>query len=236
MWCRHCGQDVPARPAIAGAAGRTCARCSKPFAAEAAAEVAVPTTAPPLEDPELEEDLRAARAAVRKFHVRHGGGETATPAPTQQFRAETAQRPKPPARRGTIAFFSWAALSLGMIGFSCGAVLLIWAFCAERNELWAIGLPITFLGQSALVLGLVLQLDGLSRASRETSRELQQLDDQLGELRHTTTLLGTTHSSAAQSFYAHMADGGNPHLLLADLKGQLDLLAVQLARRSQFDR
>jgi hypothetical protein len=40
-----------------------------------------------------------------------------------------------------------------------------------------------------------------------------------------------THSSAAQAFYAHMADQASPYLLLADLKGQLDLVARSMARR-----
>ena len=39
-------------------------------------------------------------------------------------------------------------------------------------------------------------------------------------------MLNVTHSSAAQAFYAHMADEASPQTLLADLKGQIDLLAI----------
>ena len=45
------------------------------------------------------------------------------------------------------------------------------------------------------------------------------------------TLLGTSHGSPAGSFYAHMARGASPQLLLADLKSQLDLLAVKLGQK-----
>jgi hypothetical protein len=43
--------------------------------------------------------------------------------------------------------------------------------------------------------------------------------------------MSVTHSAPAQSFYAHMAGGASPQLLLADLKGQLDLLAVRMSEQ-----
>ena len=114
--------------------------------------------------------------------------------------------------------------------FMCGAVLLGWSFVAGRGELWSLGLPLTLAGQAGLVLGLILQLESLWQSNRDTSGTLNELDAQLRDLRHATTLLSTTHSSSAQSFYAHMAEGASPQLLLADVKGQLDLVASQLAR------
>jgi hypothetical protein len=80
-----------------------------------------------------------------------------------------------------------------------------------------------------LLLGLVLQMDSLWQANRRTTETLDQVDHRLQEINHTTTMLGTTHSAPAQSFYAHMAAGANPQMLLADLKGQLDLLAVRMS-------
>jgi hypothetical protein len=32
------------------------------------------------------------------------------------------------------------------------------------------------------------------------------------------------------AFYSHLADGASPQLLLTDLKSQLDLLAMKMAR------
>ena len=78
-----------------------------------------------------------------------------------------------------------------------------------------------------------MQLEGLWRSSRQTDQTLNQLDGQLSHLRHATTMLSTTHSTPAQSFYAHMAEGASPELLMADLKGQLDLLAQQMAARER---
>lgn len=124
---------------------------------------------------------------------------------------------------------AWCFLAFGLATFACGAVLLGWSFAAERDDLWPLGLPLALVGQAGLILGLVLQLDGLWQSNRQTSQSLTQLDDELSRIRHATTLLTTTKNASAQSFYAHMAEGASPQLLLADLKGQLDLLAQQMA-------
>jgi hypothetical protein len=120
-------------------------------------------------------------------------------------------------------------LSIGLMAFVFGAVLIGWSIAEDRPDLWRLGLPFTLGGQAALIVGLVFQLDGLWRSNREASETLDELDSQLDELRHATSMLSTTHSSPAQSFYLHLADGASPNLLLADLKGQLDLLAARLA-------
>ena len=115
--------------------------------------------------------------------------------------------------------------------FVCGAVLSGLSFAAGQGELWNVGLPMVLTGQAALLLGLVFQLEGLWQSNRQTTRTLDELDSQLSDLRHTTRLLHTTHSSAAQSFYVHMAEGASPQLLLADLKGQIDMLAVKMSQQ-----
>ena len=92
-------------------------------------------------------------------------------------------------------------------------------------------MPLALIGQAGLVLGLVLQLDGLWHSSRRTADVLSELDGELKDVRQATSLLSTTHSSGAQSFYFHLAEGASPQMLLADLKGQMDLLAQQMARR-----
>jgi hypothetical protein len=92
-------------------------------------------------------------------------------------------------------------------------------------------MPLALIGQTGLVLGLVLQLDGLWKSSRTTAAAITDLDSELKNVRQATTLLSASHSSGAQSFYAHLAAGAGPQLLLADLKGQLDLLAQQMARQ-----
>jgi hypothetical protein len=129
-----------------------------------------------------------------------------------------------------LAVLSWTGLSLGTMTFACGAMLLGWSLVSQRQELWSLGLPIALGGQVALLVGLVLQLDRLWQESRHAAAKLDDVDQRLDELKTTTTMLGTVHGSHGSAFYSHMASGASPQLLLADLKGQLDLLAVKIAK------
>jgi hypothetical protein len=137
---------------------------------------------------------------------------------------------KPPASAAA-SLLAWTFMSLGLMAFACGAVLLGWSMVDDRPELWNIGLPTAAAGQVGLLLGLVLQLERVWQNSRYTVRKLDHVDSQLHSLERTTTMLGMTHGSASQAFYVHMADQSNPQVLLADLKGQLDLLAMNIAYR-----
>ncbi len=135
-----------------------------------------------------------------------------------------------PARLGS-SLFAWFVLLLGVLAFAGGGVLLALSFVLERDNLWSLGMPITVAGQVCLLLGLVLQLERVWQGSRYAFDKLGEVDKRLADLNQATTMLGVTHGSASQAFYAHMAEGASPHLLLADLKGQLDLLAVRMSQR-----
>lgn len=126
---------------------------------------------------------------------------------------------------------AWMALSLGTMGFVCGGILLGWSLTTARPELWNIGLPVALVGQIALLIGLVLQMDRLWRDHRQAAVKLDNVDGQLHELKTATTLLGTSHGIGAGAFYSHYAGGAGPHVLLTDLKSQLDLLAVKISQR-----
>ena len=254
MWCRNCQQDVPAIGSTDDSA-TGCARCHKPFsddattnAPDAAKDIAPTKTrrAPSnstdwlekalLEDWELEDELNEAQLLAASLGVREPASSTirfdATHRPGRT-RESTYARPSSKSRQrqqpAESFFLSWCILSCGMMAFVFGAVLIGWSFADDRPDLWRLGLPFTLAGQAALLVGLVFQLDGLWRSNREAAETLDELDSQLDELRHATSLLSTTHSSSAKSFYLHMADGASPNLLLADLKGQLDLLANRIA-------
>jgi hypothetical protein len=103
-----------------------------------------------------------------------------------------------------------------------------WSAVDKRPELWSIGMPIAIVGQVALLLALVLQLDRIWRNHRRTSSKLDDVNRQIHDLRRAATMLSTTHSSPATAFYAHYSGGASPHVLLTDLKSQLDLLAIEL--------
>jgi hypothetical protein len=260
MWCSNCQQDVPGIAsdgqiccARCGGKLRSGADPNVAVSDERAASGRGPAPDTPpvdLDNWEFDQDLRSAARLIRSLRLT--GDIDREPAVSPSLLSDSltgaplvdaphaavpswharptqgeAQRPRRK-RRG--AFFSWAMLSLGLMTFVCGAVLVGWSFFGGRSELWGLGLPLVLVGQAALIVGLVFQLDGLWQSNRETSRTLDELDDQLHDLRHATTLLNTAHSGGARSFYAHLAEGASPQLLLADLKGQMDLLAMRLAQ------
>ena len=122
-------------------------------------------------------------------------------------------------------------VALGTAAFLCGAVLLGWSLVDGYSHLWSLGLPITLGGQVLLLVALVMQLERIWSEGRRTSTKIAEVDEQIADLKHSTRMLSVSHGSASQAFYAHMAEGASEGLLLADLKGQLDLLAVRMAQR-----
>jgi hypothetical protein len=187
------------------------------------------------DDWEFEEDLRTANRRM------HGSPKHAaaphdvssslapfTPTLVPQRRAQREPQTRQP-KWGQIFF--WLVLSLGIMPLVCGVVLVGWSYFSGADELWRIGIPLALAGQTGWLIGLLLQLDGLWQRHRRQSQSMEALETQLRELQETTTWMSAAHSGDARSFYAHLADGAGPSLLLADLKGQLDLLAMQLARQ-----
>jgi hypothetical protein len=195
-----------------------------------------------LVDWELEQDLKAVDRVIRQ--LRQTGIGLPKEVTPSRWRLDTGDKlpmgwhgsaEKKAARKkrsisSRWAFVSWTLLSLGIMAFVCGSVLMGWSFFADRADLWTLGMPITLVGQALLLIGVVLQLEGLWQSTRDTSDTLTDLDGQLHELQHTTSLLTTSRNGAAQSFYTHLADGASPQMLLADLKGQLDVLATRMSR------
>jgi hypothetical protein len=124
---------------------------------------------------------------------------------------------------------TWIASVLGLLSFACGGGLMAWSVVSGRSDLWALGTPLALGGQVALLVGLVFQIDRLWQGSHATVAKLDDVDQHLHQLQTTTNMLGSTHGPSA-AFYAHLAEGAGPHLLLNDLKGQLDLLAMKLSQ------
>ena len=137
---------------------------------------------------------------------------------------------RPADRRAFSGAFTWFAVALGTTSFACGGVLLIWSLATGRHELWNVGLPVAVVGQIALLVGLVLQIDRLWYDNRQAAAKLDDVDEQLHDLKTTTTLLSTSQGPASATFYSHLAGGAGPQLLLTDLKSQLDLLAMKIAQ------
>jgi hypothetical protein len=241
MWCKYCRQDVPAR-ASGDKPGLCCPRCGEAIHGEAPK---TPDPPPAYDGWEIDEQLRhigralhtakkkdhqpppIERQPTTRFDLPHAGPTTwHVPA------ASPGERPKPPSAGSDPGsrVLTWLALLLGTMNFVCGGMLLTWSMAAGRPELWSIGLPIAIGGQIVLLIGLVLQVDRLWSDNRTAAAKLNDVDEQLGELKATTTLLGTSQGSAASVFYSHFAGGASPQLLLTDLKSQLDLLAIKIAQ------
>ncbi len=73
-----------------------------------------------------------------------------------------------------------ANLLLGLAAFVCGTALSGWSLIIRRAELWDVGMPIALGGQVALLLGLILQLEGLGQANRRQAEKLDHVDRRLG--------------------------------------------------------
>lgn len=253
MWCQHCRQDTPGIRSAA-APGIRCGRCGAPLVpatdatphgrqhpAETGLDLTTPPAASgvPFEDWDLDQTLRslearvgaaprrerAANEASREPYWRVDGAHLTPPPPHEKPK----RRAQPVARRGNT--FARSMLWLGLLGLIGGAALFGYGAVEEHFELVALGLPTAGSGAICFLLGLVLQLERIWSNSRMAVSKLKHIDAQLAQLERTTTMLGVTQGSASQAFYSHLAESASPHLLLADLKGQIDLLALSMARR-----
>ncbi|MEN6449555.1 MAG: hypothetical protein ABFC96_03605 [Thermoguttaceae bacterium] len=241
--CPRCGETVCAQPRVAAIqSDEMTPRDFEPVADDPGCS---PEPAPAYDGWELGEQLRDIERALKT--AKSPGRKSESPANARPIRLDSPHgvmpphvplaKPSPrrprvvaPSRGKATVAATWLAVALGTIGFVCGGILLSWSLVAGRHELWTIGLPTALGGQILLLVGLVFQLDRLWRENREAAAKLDNVDEQLHDLKATTTLLGTAQGPAATTFYSHFAGGANPQLLLTDLKSQIDLLAIKIAQ------
>jgi len=223
MWCSHCQLDVPGIASKKNHATVCCARCGN------ATEPPVKFEEPPkLDNWDVAADIQEvegiigplptpAKNAEGRFHrIDHVGNDLA---PNRRPARKKLDKP----RR---LFVTWLVVALGLMSFAFGGGLLVWSYLSSRPELWAFGLPITIGGQGVLVLGLLLQVDALWQSSKKLTASVQELENEVETLEESLTLV--VQGTAGRSFYEHLSSGASPHLLLADLKGQLDMLSTRL--------
>ncbi|HEX3726821.1 MAG TPA: hypothetical protein VHV08_11290 [Pirellulales bacterium] len=257
MWCPRCGQDVPGISSP-GSGGICCARCGAAHGrAEDRTDEAAATLAgaashgldlhevrstrlhPSFEDWSVDQSFQQLQA---RLGMGHRGKRRLRRSPSRESAAPQWQvhgshkKPSAPHQRPTrkmaSKIFGSAVLCLGLTVIAYGAVLMGLSFVDDRPDLWTEGMPLIAVGQVVLLLGLVLKLERVWQQSRDAAHKLEKVDSHLRRLERATAMLGITHGSASQAFYAHMADEANPKMLLADLKGQIDLLAMSMDKRA----
>jgi hypothetical protein len=213
------------------------------------AEVGLDLDVPPVgaaasfEDWQLDQNVRSLQARVEPWRSGRPPRRAASAASRQpQWRFDAAhapatrphkvkRRPSSDSPAGRSPSFTNSALLLGLLATIGGVAVLGWSVVESRGDLWNIGLSSAVAGGVVFLLGLVLQLERIWHNCRLAVHKLRQIDSHLQDLERTTASLGVTHGSASQTFYSHMAEGAHPHLMLADLKGQIDLLSKNFAAR-----
>jgi hypothetical protein len=261
MWCKECRQDVPALPSGEKQMLR-CPRCGENLCAEpqkaadrdsancrAGESVTAPFFAikqPPAYDGwKLDEELQhihrvlhvgkstESEAVASRSAARFDPPQAGPPAHHLSTSNRPGKRRKKVGRRGSVSgVLAWFVFALGIASSACGGILLGWSLATGRQELWNVGLPVALAGQVALLAGLVLQINRLWHDNRAAASKLDDVDEQIHELKTTTMLLSTSQGPASATFYSHLASGASPQLLLTDLKSQLDLLAMKIAEEA----
>jgi hypothetical protein len=259
MWCKNCRQDTPGMRS-ADKPGMRCGRCGGAVGPDAAGEARAPQDAghpaeigldlggaraatTSFDDWQLDQNVRSLEARLGTYRHRDSGPHFTPPAsrePIYRFDAAHSRVPEPmgyqrrmrldrPARRSGLV--AQIAIWLGLVTLATGGGLFGWSAITDEFAFARIGVLVAIGGAAIFLVGIVLLLERIWRNSRFAVQKLRQLDGQIRQLEQTTTMMGVAHGSPSQAFYSHLADGANPHLLLADLKGQIDMLAMNFARR-----
>ena len=120
-------------------------------------------------------------------------------------------------------------LVLGLAGFIAGASLLLWGTAFGLPKSWQWGMTVTFVAEGALIVGLTWMAGRLWRNSRYLNQQLVGVDQQLHDIEHLTGSLAASRMSGSQHYYEHFHQGASNHMLLANLRGQVDQLASRMA-------
>ena len=173
---------------------------------------------------EIEEQLRHVdrilSGARFTTELKHAPAAAQSPAPSAPMKTKlaafAASRERP--LRARVA---WIVVATGAAALASGVVLLAVGTIAG----WAIwqnfGLPLTLLGQVALLLGMMLQLDLVWHGKRETASKLYSFQKRLLDLEALAAELSPTTDEDSPP-------ASNERELMVELKTRLDLLSHRL--------
>lgn len=260
MWCRHCKQDVPAvAPAADGGVqcARCQATLDRPAFAKSVSDAGVgldqqsQQVVNPLRlfeehetrgrHQELRRSIRSAKrqASVGPAMLRFDPPEPLVPeltadqlsvASTPRAADNPTTTPQPRNQHRPSQWIAWMLALLGAMALGVGLGLMFWSLTEARPDLWNWGLGATLGGQGLLILGLVQLLANLWNANREAAGALRGVQHELRRLGRTTETLVGAKSPTATSFYADLARGASPRILLANLKSQVDALTAHVSQ------
>jgi len=258
MWCTDCQQDVPAvsrsmhEPLV-------CPRCQSQLAAAPSdAGIALDTfdraradAAESLQRPHDWFEQEETRQRVRKIdQVLHSpsdfsGASQLTPGRQHVW----PESPVPPANvphqtrttrigaksktLGRPTKGSWLLsllLAGGVLGFCAGAGLLCWSIAFDLPQLWQQGMTLTISAEGLLITSLTWMAARLWRNGRSVNQQLHGVDRQLAEMQQITGTLAGSQTASSQHFYHHFSQAASPHMLVANLRGQMDQLASRIGR------
>jgi hypothetical protein len=123
---------------------------------------------------------------------------------------------------------AWLIVVAGTVVLSGGIGLIAWSLSNRQMQYWDLALGLAIGGQGALVLGLAMLITRLWRSSRYSATKLQEVHARLGQVQQAAEALNANRTSNAPAFYADLVRGASPHIMLANLKGQVDQLATRV--------
>ncbi len=254
MWCSDCQQDVPAVANIASEP-LVCPRCRRPL--ETLESMATPKDdgislesfdapepedlSPPADWMEQDEPRQRWQKIGRTLRVNAlqqpshlAWSQQPTPPPSVQSEvqlravarrsAATSMEGKAKASRGIRLL-----LSSGVVGLVLGLGLLAWSTAFQVPRLWQSGMTLTIGAEGLLILSLTWMAMRLWRNGRRVNRQLDGVDQKLTEMQEFAGSLADNRLSSSQHYYHHFNQAASPHMLVANLQGQVDQLAARMA-------
>ena len=97
------------------------------------------------------------------------------------------------------------------------------------TPLWQLGLPMVFGGQLAVLFVVIWQLDVVWLSNRATFVALHAVDEQLRQLRVPASH-HVANSQDIKTFSRHPAEDVSPHMLLTNLRKQIEELSRRLGK------
>jgi hypothetical protein len=123
---------------------------------------------------------------------------------------------------------AWLVVTIGVVALVGGVGLIAWSLSTAQMLYWNYAVGLAMSGQGTLIFGLVLVISRLWRSSRYSAAKLQDVHVRLGQLQQSSETLAATRTGGAPAFYADLVRGASPHVMLANLKGQVDQLATRV--------